>query len=30
MNTSGKRQVKAEAQNANRHAVVLGEVSPDC
>jgi 2-polyprenyl-6-methoxyphenol hydroxylase-like FAD-dependent oxidoreductase len=24
MNTSGKRQVKAEAQNANRHAVVLG------
>ncbi len=24
MNTSGKRQVKAETQNANRHAVVLG------
>lgn len=24
MNTSGKRQVKAEAQNATRHAVVLG------
>ena len=24
MNTSGKRQVKAEARNANRHAVVLG------
>ena len=24
MNTSGKRQVKAEAQKANRHAVVLG------
>ena len=24
MNTSGKRQVKAETRNANRHAVVLG------
>ena len=24
MHTSGKRQVKADAQNANRHAVVLG------